>query len=129
MYKSMRIGAMHNVLYNEEAVHTRNGFFCIVHCNFVYSCFSSWRSLDQGLVPFGESIYLSIYLCYTHTQHVRLHHLENKKTRPNSVHNRNSTLFLLSQPYLSLQDASVSFWRATQPVCASSNPWKPGTVM
>ena len=22
MYKSMRIGAMHNVLYNEEAVHT-----------------------------------------------------------------------------------------------------------
>ena len=38
-------------------------------------------------------IYLSIYLCYTHTQHVRLHHLENKKNRPNSVHNRNSTLF------------------------------------
>ena len=24
MYKSMRIGAMHNVRYNEEAVHTKN---------------------------------------------------------------------------------------------------------
>ena len=73
-------------------------------------------------------VLFDVNVCYTYTQHVQLHPLETQKTRPNSVHNRNSTLFLPSQQYLSLQDASVSFWRATQPVCASSNPWKPGTV-
>ena len=65
--------------------------------------------------------------CYAH-KHTTTSPSLREKTGPNSAYNRNSTLFLLSQPSLSLQNASVSFPLATQPVCASSNPWKPGTV-
>ena len=54
--------------------------------------------------------------------------LKTKKTGPNCAHNRKSTIFLLSQPSLSLRATCVSFSFATQPVCTFPNPWKLGTV-
>ena len=92
--------------------------FCIVHCNFVYFSplgDSSTRAQSPLGNPLSLFIYLSIYLSLLHpytTRRTTTSSSWKQETRPNSVHNRNSTLFLLSQPNLSLQDASVSFWRA-----------------
>ena len=57
-----------------------------------------FRSVASPMMKCESLVLFDVDVCYTHTQHVRLHHLENKKklTQANSLHNRNSTLFLLS---------------------------------
>ena len=75
MYKSMRIWAMHNVLYNEEAVHTTMGkrlnWDCLTN-NFP-SVFSSLRKPHKG----GENMVVSWWdwsqtssLCTQYTLHI-----------------------------------------------------------
>ena len=92
----------------QKGPHTRMFFGDWLHDDWTKQRFRSVASPIKG----EARVLFDVDVCLTYTQHGRLHHLENHKTRPKSVHNRNSTLFLISQPCLSLQDASVSFWRA-----------------
>ena len=86
-----------------------------------------FRSVASPMMKCESLVLFDVDVCCTHTQHVRLHHLEKKKPDPGQLSSQSKLNPLSSFP--SLQDASVSFWSATQPVCVSSNPWTPGTVM